>query len=335
MTGSTSSEIATTTQCAPQTRAAAPDAPLHVVTGALGYTGRALTERLLDRGHRVRTLTNSPNRPNPFGDSLEIRPLAFDDAQQLRDSLTGVDVLFNTYWVRFNHRLFIFEQAVRNTRALFDAAREAGVRRIVHVSILHADEADDLGYYRGKHELEDALRATGRSHAIVRPGVLFGRCDILVNNIAWVLRRLPIFGVFGDGAYRLRPLHVDDMAALMLDCADSDKDVTVDAVGPESFTYRELVATLAEIIGVRRAIVSTPLRLGYAVSKLVNPFVGDVVITWEEILGLTRGILDSTQPATGTTKLTDWARQHADTLGRRYASEVGRRVKRDVAYEQV
>lgn len=306
---------------------------LHVVTGALGYTGRVVTERLLARGDRVRTLTNSPNRPNRFGAGLEICPLAFDDPAALRRSLEGADVLFNTYWVRFNHRLFTFQQAVRNTRVLFDAASDAGVRRVVHVSILHADEADDLGYYRGKHELEDALRACGVSHAIVRPGVLFGRGDILVNNIAWVLRRLPIFGVFGDGRYRLRPLHVDDMAALMIDCAGRAGDLTADAVGPESFEFRELVRTLAEIIGVRRPIVRVPPWLGYAVSRVVNPFVGDVIITWEEILGLMRGILDSSAPATGTVRLTEWARRHAQELGRRYASEVGRRVRRDVAYE--
>lgn len=309
------------------------DSPLHVVTGALGYTGRAVTERLLAHGDRVRTLTNSPRRPNPFGPRLEIRPLAFGDPAALRRALEGADLLFNTYWVRFNHRLFTFEQAVRNTRALFEAARDAGVRRIVHVSILHADQADDLGYYKGKHELEDALRASGVPHAIVRPGVLFGRGDILVNNIAWVLRRLPVFGVFGTGRYRLRPLHVDDMAALMIDCAGRTGDLTVDAVGPETFEFCELVRTLAQIIGVRRPIVRVPRWLGYAVSRVVNPFVGDVIITWEEILGLTRGILDSSAPATGKTRLTEWAPRHAQELGRRYASEVGRRVRRDVAYE--
>ncbi|MDX2198934.1 MAG: NAD(P)H-binding protein [Phycisphaerae bacterium] len=311
------------------------ESPLFVITGAFGYTGRSLTEQALAAGARVRTLTNSPHRPNPFGSAVEVAPLAFDDPAALARSLAGAEVLFNTYWVRFNHRLFTFDQAVRNTLALFDAAKAAGVRRIVHVSILHADQADDLGYYKGKHTLETALRSLGVSHAIVRPGVLFGRGDILVNNIAWVLRNLPIFGVFGDGRYRLRPLHVDDMATLMLDCARRTDDCTVDAVGPEAFAYRDLVRTVGEIIGVRRAIVSTPSALGYAVSKLVNPFVGDVVITWEEILGLTRGILDSAAPATGSRKLTDWAREHAAALGRRYASEVARRVRRDVAYESL
>lgn len=310
-------------------------APLHVVTGALGYTGRSLTERLLDRGFRVRTLTNSPNRPNPFGDKLEIRPLAFDDPDALARSLEGAAVLHNTYWVRFNHDLFTFEQAVNNTLALFEAARRAGVGRIMHVSILHAREADDLGYYNGKHRLELALESLGLPHAIVRPGVLFGRGDILVNNIAWVFRHAPFFGLFGDGRYRLRPLHVDDMAALMLDRAEQSENSITDAVGPEAFAFRDLVRTIGQIIHVRRPIVPMPPALGYAVSKLINPLVHDVIITREEIKGLMRGLLDSDAPDAGSTRLTAWAAQHADTLGRRYASEVGRRVKRDVAYEKV
>jgi len=312
-----------------------PPDPLHVVTGALGYTGRVVTERLLARGVRVRTLTNSPNRPNPFGERLDIHPLAFHDADALARSIDGAAVLYNTYWVRYNHRLFNFDTAVANTKSLFEAARRAGVARIVHVSILHADKADDLAYYRGKHELEDALRALGTPHAIVRPGVLFGRGDILVNNIAWAIRHMPVFGLFGDGEYRLRPLHVDDMADLMVEHAHRDGAATTDAVGPEAFTYRELVRTLARILGVRRAVISVPSVLGLAVARALSPVVGDVIITREEITGLMRGLLDSDAPAAGTKALTAWAEQHRDTLGRRSASEVGRRVKRELAYEHV
>jgi uncharacterized protein YbjT (DUF2867 family) len=314
--------------------------PLHIVTGALGYTGRSLTEQLLARGLRVRTLTNSPNRPNPFGPALDIHPLAFNNPDALAGSLRDEQgrpaaVLYNTYWVRFNHRLFTFDDAVRNTKALFEAARRAGVARIVHVSILHADEADDLRYYRGKHELEDALRATGISYAIVRPGVLFGRFDILVNNIAWVLRHLPVFGLFGDGSYRLRPLHVDDMAALMLNRATETSNSVTDAVGPESFSYRELVTSLADLLQIRRTIVPLPPLLAYAASKFLNPILRDVIITREEVAGLMRGLLDSSAPSPGTIRLTDWARSQAHDLGVRYASEVGRRTQRSADYAAV
>lgn len=312
---------------------------LTVVTGALGYSGKAIAERLLGRGERVRTLTNSPGRPNPFGARLEIRPLAFEDEGGLEESLRGAEVLINTYWVRFDHRLFTFAGAVANTKRLFAAAGRAGVKRIVHTSILKPEEGKGLAYYEGKAELERALREecarAGMGWAVVRPGVLFGRGDVLVNNIAWVLRRLPVFGLFGDGRYKLQPMHVEDFAELAVECADGPAGVVADAVGPETFEFRELVRVIAEIVGVRRGVVPCWPWLGYAVSKALNPLVGDVIITREEIAGLMRGLLYSEGTRVGRTRLTAWAREHREELGRRYASEVGRRVRRDVGYESV
>ncbi|MCA9306087.1 MAG: NAD(P)H-binding protein [Phycisphaerales bacterium] len=314
------------------------DRPLHVITGALGYTGKSVAAGLL-AAHgadiHLRTLTNSPNRPNPFGDRLELAPMDFTDRAALVETLRGADVLYNTYWVRFNHKLFTFAQAVANTKALFEAAKEAGVKRIVHVSILKPDEGRGLAYYDGKLELEQHLRRLGVPHSVVRPGVLFGRGDILVNNIAWVLRHLPIFGVFGDGRYKLQPMHVDDMAALLIEQGQASSDETVDAVGPETFTYTELVRTIAGIIDMNRPIVRVPAWLGYGVSRTLNPFVKDVIITREEIAGLMRGLLFSDGDRVGATRLSEWALRHRAELGCRYASEVGRRIQRDVAYEMV
>lgn len=308
---------------------------MYAVTGALGYSGMAITERLLAQGVRVRTLTNSPNRPNPFGAQLEIRPYTWDDAGAMVENLRGVEVLVNTYWVRFNHRLFTFDQAVRNTRMLIDAAKMAGVRRIVHVSILKPEQGRGLAYYEGKLALEESVRGSGMSWSILRPGVLFGRGDILVNNIAWVLRRLPVFGVFGNGEYKLQPMHVNDLAELAVDRAMGSGDEVVDAVGPETFTYRELVEAIGRIIGVRRRIVRVSPGFGYAVARMMGPAVGDVIITREEIEGLMRGLLFSDGTRVGRTKLTRWAAEHREELGKRYASEVGRRVRRDVAYGKV
>lgn len=308
-----------------------------VVTGAFGYSGKAITELLLARGDRVRTLTNSPRRAHDFGDRVAVHPLAFDDPPRLTEALRGCDVLVSTYWVRFNHRLFSFDQAVRNTQQLFRSAREAGVRRIVHTSILKPEEGRGLAYYDGKWTLERDLEATGVPHAILRPGVLFGRGDILVNNIAWVLRRMPFFGVFGDGNYALAPLHVDDFAAIAVRAVDADPllDRVVDCHGPQGFAYREFIRRIGEIIGVHRPIVRIPPAIGYFVTRMLNPLVKDVIITREEIEGLIRGLLWSMKPSLGRILLTAWAQEQRDSLGRRYSSEVGRRVKRHLAYEKI
>ncbi len=302
------------------------------VTGAFGYSGRYIAKRLLEAGHEVVTLTNSVNRPNPFGEKVAARPFHFDKPHELRDSLRGVRTLINTYWVRFDHRLFTHEQAVANTRTLFSAAKEAEVRRIVHVSITNPDIASDLPYFRGKAELEATLQKLGVSYCILRPTVLFGKEDVLINNIAWSLRHLPVMGVFGAGDYRLQPIYVDDLARAAAEKADAEQDEILEAIGPETFTYRELVAAVGRAIGVRRPIIAVPPELGYWACRLVGRFVGDVVITRQEIRGLMEGRLYVDAPPLGATKLTEWMDRHRDTLGRRYTSELARRVDRASEY---
>ena len=308
---------------------------IHVVTGAFGYSGRYITRRLVHAGVHVRTLTSAPKRANPFGDSVEVYPYSFDDPARLIDALRGASVLYNTYWIRFNHAMFQQATAVENTLSLFDAARKAGVRRVVHVSITNPSDDSPLEYFSGKAKLERALIESGLSYAILRPTVLFGKEDVLINNIAWILRRFPVFGVFGDGEYRLQPMFVDDMAELAVRQGERTDNRTIDAIGPETFTYRELVRTIGQIIGRPRPIVSVPPTVGHLIGFLMGQMVGDVVITRAEIAGLMAGLLCTDSPPAGTTKLTDWARAHADTLGVRYASELARRTDRTRAYENL
>jgi uncharacterized protein YbjT (DUF2867 family) len=306
--------------------------PIHAVTGAFGYSGKYIAQRLLDKGQDVITLTNSSQRANPFGERIKTYPFNFEDPPRLAESLKGSSVLYNTYWVRFNHKLFTHADAVRNTITLFNAAKEAGVRRIVHVSITNPSLDSHLEYFRGKAELEKALKETGLSYAILRPTVLFGAEDILINNIAWALRHLPVFGVFGDGQYRLQPIYVDDLAEIAIDQGKGGQNTIINAIGPQTFTYRGLVERISDAIGVRRPIISVPPSVGYAVSAIIGRLVDDVLITREEIEGLMAGLLYVDSPPVGKTKLTDWAREHANWLGRRYASELARRRDRRAKY---
>jgi NADH dehydrogenase len=305
---------------------------IHAVTGAFGYSGRYIAARLLEERCRVITLTNSLSRPNPFGNRVPAFPLSFDNLKQLTQSLAGVDVLYNTYWVRFNHKLFTHAQAVQNTMVLFEAARQAGVRRIVHVSITNPSEDSSLEYFSGKARLERALRESGLDYSILRPTVLFGREDILINNIAWALRRFPFFGVFGDGSYRLQPICVEDLAAMAVAEGKCNENSIVNAVGPETFTYRELVDAVGEAIGRKRHIMNVSPGIGYAASAVIGWFVRDKFITRAEIKGLMDGLLCVDTPPTGKIYLTDWMQANADTLGRNYASELARRQDRQSPY---
>lgn len=304
----------------------------HVVTGAFGFSGRFITARLLASGLQVRTLTNSLHRAHPFGGRITAHPFRFDDHAALVESLAGASVLYNTYWVRFTHGSFSHALAVENTLKLFRAAKEAGLRRIVHTSITNPSAQSPLDYFRGKAQLEDALMASGLSFAILRPAVLFGSEGILINNIAWMLRRFPIFGVFGDGSYKLQPIFVDDFARLAVEQGTRNENVIIDAIGPETFTYKQLVQAIGKTISKSRPILSIPDWLGYFVGWVVGRLVGDVVITRDEIEGLKAGLLFTASPPAGETILTEWAKENADFLGRHYASELARRENLRATY---
>ena len=294
------------------------------VTGAFSYSGKYITRRLLDRGEKVITLTSHPNRPDPFEGRVRVLPLDFSDERGLVNSLKGVDIFYNTYWVRFDRGANTQPAAVENTRRLVCAAAEAGVRRIVHISITNPSPISALPYFWGKAANEQSVIESGMSYAILRPTVLFGKEDILINNIAWVLRRFPFFALPGDGSYRLQPVYVDDLAALAVEAAGAEQNLIWDAVGPEDFTFRQMVDLIGWIIGHPRPLIAAPPRLALAAAQMISLFVGDVVLTAEEVDGLMQNLLVSSQPPRCTTRLSDWLLQHKDQVGRRYASEIKR-----------
>jgi uncharacterized protein YbjT (DUF2867 family) len=301
---------------------------IHAVTGAFGYSGKYIARNLLDKGHRVITLTSSIDRQDPFEGQVKAYPFNFEEPEKLEATLKGVSVLYNTYWVRFNYGSFRHSQAIRNTKILFEAAGRAGVRRIVHISITNPSENSPFEYFMGKAILENDLKKSGLSHAILRPAVIFGKEDILINNIAWLLRHFPAFGIFGDGNYRLQPIYVEDLAKIAVTAGESDDNVIINCIGPETFTYRNLVETMGTALGKKRPVISISPKMGLFIAKIIGIIMGDVLITREEIDGLMSDLLYVDVKPSGWTKLTEWLLSNADTLGKHYANELIRRENR-------
>lgn len=308
---------------------------IHVVTGAFGFSGKYIAKRLLNAGHEVRTLTNSPNRENPFEGQVRAYPYNFDDPEKLIDSLRDSTVLYNNYWVRFNYKDFTYDRAVENSLKLFEAAKRAGIKRIVHISITNPSEDSPFEYFSGKAKLEKAIMGSGLSYAILRPAVLFGKEDMLINNIAWFLRRFPVFGVFGDGKYRLQPIYVDDLAELAVEQGRRTENVIINAIGPETFTYRGLAKEIGMAFGKRRPIISVLPQAGYLMGRLVSFLHHDVTITRDEIKGLMADLLYTDSPPAGKTRLTEWLQEHAALVGRKYRSELARRENRVKSYDRL
>ena len=303
-----------------------------VVTGAFSYSGAAIASELQAAGRRVRTLTGHPERApkEPAGSGVEVigvRPLDFADPAGLTELLRGARTLYNTYWVRFAHGNVDHPAAVAHSRVLFQAAAEAGVQRIVHTSITHPDADSPYPYFRGKAAVEQALRDLRISHAVLRPAVLFGGSGVLINNIAWLLRRLPVFAVGGTGEYRLRPIHVDDLARLAVRAGNSATTETIDAVGPERPAFIDLVQMIREVIGSRSRIVRVPAGLIPPAARLLGVALRDTLLTADEYQGMADGLADTDGPATGEIALSRWIIDHKNTLGRGYANELTRHFR--------
>jgi uncharacterized protein YbjT (DUF2867 family) len=298
-----------------------------VVTGAFSSTGKYVTRQLLNAGGRVRTLTGHPERANIFGGRVEIAPMDFADRARLVQSLRGASVLYNSYWVRFSHGRATFAEAVANSRILIQAAKEAGVRRIVHLSIANPSLDSHLPYYSGKAQVERAIVDSGLSYAIFRPTVIFGAEDILINNIAWFARHFPVFAIPGSGQYQIQPIFVEDIANLAVDAGGKKDNLVLDAVGPEIFTFENLVRHIATGVGSKARLVHVRPWVALKILRLINPIVGDVILTREEIDGLMANLLVSKQPATGQTRFTEWLAKNASILGTKYASELARHYR--------
>jgi nucleoside-diphosphate-sugar epimerase len=299
-----------------------------LVTGAFSYSGARIAELLMESGREVRTLTHHPDREHPLRPRVQASPYRFDDPPALTRSLEGITTLYNTYWVRFERGGTTFNDAVANSRALFEAARRAGVARIVHLSIANPSIDSQLPYYRGKALAEQALVAADVPHSIVRPTWIFGgRREVLANNIAWILRRMPIFVLPGDGRYLVQPIHIDDLARICLRAAHGPRDVVMDAAGPDTMSFDELVRAIRRAVGTHTPILhASPVAMA-ALARALGIVVRDVVLTADEIRGLTAGLLASHQPALGHISFIQWLKQNGPTLGVSYANELDRHFR--------
>jgi NADH dehydrogenase len=295
-----------------------------VVTGAFGFTGRFIAQRLLADGRLVKTLTNHAQRPGAEAIQVEVAPLQFTDRAALVESLRGAEVLYNTYWVRFRRPGLHFGQVIANTRFLLGAAREAGVRKVVHISVSNPSADSHLDYYAAKARTEDVVRSSGLPWAIVRPTLVFGPGDILLNNIAWLIRRAPVFGIAGLGDYRLQPVAVEDVAELSTWAAEQPDNVTVDAAGPDILSFTELVEAIAIAVGRRPRFVYLSPRQAILAAKVIGRMVKDVMLTQQELEGLMQELLVSRERPRGKRHLDNFLLTYAETLGVDYASELNR-----------
>jgi uncharacterized protein YbjT (DUF2867 family) len=297
------------------------------VTGAFSFTGRAIAARLLEEGREVVTLVRRQPATDPFGGRIGVALVDLDDASTLAPALKGVDTLYNTHWIRFERGQTTYQQAIARTLRLIGAARNAGVRRLVHIGVVNAADSAPTAYFRAKARLDVEVRSSGLPYAIVRPTLTYGPRDILVNNLCWTLRRFPAFGVPGDGRYRLQPVHVDDVAAIAVRAGNETGNLETDAAGPDILAFDDFVRLLAVTVGRPARLVHLPPMLALAASRMIGLLVRDILLTRHEVTELMASLLVSADPPGGTIRLAEWAVSHAEQLGRDYHSELDRHFR--------
>jgi len=300
---------------------------MDIVTGAFGYIGRYITAQLLQTGRSVKTITTHVDKPNPFGEQVKSFPYNFVQPDLLKETLLGAETLYNTYWVRFNRGQSSFAQAVKNSEILFQCAAAAGVQKIVHISVTNASKNSPLPYYQGKALQEEALQRCGVPYAIIRPTLVFGNEDILVNNVAWLIRKFPFFPIFGDGQFRLQPIYVEDLASIAIKGAGQPGNLTLDATGPEEFTFEQLVRLIADVLERKLIFIKTPPSCGILLGKLIGFAMRDVILTRAELDGLMLNMLTSQQLPNGETRFSDWLERNQHTIGSSYTSELERHFR--------
>lgn len=298
-----------------------------VVTGAFGFIGRYITRHLLNSGRQVRTITTHPDKPNPFGDAVQAFPYNFDKPDKLMESLHGASTLYNTYYIRFEYNGATFKQAVENTATLFECAKKSDIKKIIHISVTYASEKSNLPYFVGKGLQEKALIDSGMPYSIIRPTLVFGKEDILVNNIAWLIRKFPVFPIFGSGQYEVQPIYVEDLAAIAAKCANNSNASIIDAIGPETFTFKEFLQLISSKLSPNTTLVHVPPTLSIFLGRIIGLAARDILLTQEELKGLMDGLLTSKQVPNGTTHFTKWLEANKDIVGKTYTSELGRHFK--------
>jgi len=292
----------------------------YMVTGAFSFTGRHVAKRLLEEGEEVRTMTRFPQSASPFAEAVPAVPFDYDDVGALTQALRGCDRLINTYWRRQPEGNLGYDRVVQQSKNLFAAAKAVGIERIVHMSI-NDPHGKKFPYFRAKCATERAVRECTVSSVVVRPQLVFGDGELLINNLAWTLRQSRLAAVPGDGQYLMQPIHASDYAELIVGLSRNRRDGVVNGVGPDVMTYDDMVSMVGNAIGRKPRILHVHPKFFDRVARLINRFVEEPTVLDYEVYGclVENGVVP--REPQGTRRLVDWLRDHADSLGRRYADQ--------------
>jgi NADH dehydrogenase len=245
------------------------------VFGGTGFLGRRVVRHLRERAFSVRIASRNPDRM-PIGvDDPQLETVEADihDERSVAAALAGAYGVVNAVSLYIEHGTEKFHSVhVESAQQLAIQARRAGVQRLVHVSGIGADPGSPSLYIRKRGEGELAVQAAFADATLIRPAVLFGPDDSFLTTILELLRRLPVYPMFGRGRTRLQPADVDDVAeaiARIMQQAET-RSMVFEYGGPHVYTYEELLRTVAREAGLKPTLVPLPFAAWHALAWIAE-----------------------------------------------------------------
>ncbi len=267
-----------------------------LVTGATGFVGRALLPRLVEGGANVRCLIRpskvSPRLPKEVPVQVAVSPIT--DFRGVRAAMVGVDTVVHLASAEWRgHKGSLEKVDVEGTRKILEAAKEAGVSRILYLSHIGADKASAYEVHRMKGRIEELIIRSGIPYTIFRTALLYGEEDIFANGMAMALATVPsVFLVPGNGRTILQPLWVEDLVT----CLEWSLDdlTTLNQIltlgGPEFLTFEQIVKTVMDITRMPRSVVHVGIPYLRWGARLMEAFLPRSPLTtrWLDLLAVNR-----------------------------------------------
>jgi len=247
------------------------------VFGGTGFLGRRVVRHLRDKGFSVRVATRHP-RSSSGGDP-EVQPIAADVREQesIAAAVKGATGVVNAVSLYVERGTDTFNALhVAAAQRLAEEARKAGAERLIQISGIGADATSSSPYIRARGQGEQAVRAAFPNAEVIRPAVMFGPDDAFLNTLVQLLRRLPIYPMFGRGQTRLQPADVEDVgeAVARLMQRTPAEAIMVECGGPRVYTYEELLRTIGSAANMKPVLAPVPLAAWHALAWIAEVLPG-------------------------------------------------------------
>jgi uncharacterized protein YbjT (DUF2867 family) len=242
------------------------------VTGGTGFVGSHLARGLAEEGHEV-TLLARGRRSAPAPTRVKFAAAGLSEPARLREALAGIDVIAHCAGINREIGQQSYQRVhVEGTRNVVQAARAAGVRKIVFMSFLRARPGCGSAYHESKYEAEQIIRASGLDYTIIKSGMVYGYGDHMLDHLSHSFYTLPLLATVGFRKKAVRPLAVEDLVTVLRAALVEHRlqNQTVALTGPEELSLGEAVVRVARVVGRRVLTFPAPVALHYVLAQVLE-----------------------------------------------------------------